>query len=296
MNLHDQSGDSSNYLPPIPMYKRLRKVNLLPHKRVDCSCGCATDMRMPCRHILAVFDESKLIMWHVMWHKAFQTNYARDGQEGVTNVYDNILKDVESQGVSYDGCDMTFLHDSDYPIFTKRSNHLYLDQMKMVTAREGSGYPMTVRARDAGYGDVINITTVEGYDIQTHKSPFAVSGQSKAPVTPTNELVPVFEEMPTTEDQMEESNEQPHAYLQKWFREMDKDFGTFLVQPCFKVGLENARQFVKAEAERMSKGKRVREEHVEHKLNPLDFDSTGLERNKIARRLKPYFEKAKTKK
>jgi hypothetical protein len=117
MNLNDQSGDSSYYQPPIPMYKRLRKVNLLPQKRVDCSCGCATNMRMPCRHILAVFDESKLIMWHVMWHKAFQTNYAREGQEVATNIYDNILKDVESQGVSYDGCEMNLLHDSDYPIF-----------------------------------------------------------------------------------------------------------------------------------------------------------------------------------
>jgi hypothetical protein len=267
MNLHDQSGDSSYYLPPIPMYKRLRKVNLLPHKRVDCSCGCATDMRMPCRHILAVFDESILIMWHVMWQKAFQTNYGRDGQEGVTNVYDNILKDVESQGVSYDGCDMTFLHDSDYPIFTKRSNYLVLDQMKVVNARQATGHPMTVGAGDAGDGDVINIATVEGYDIQTHNSPFAVSGQSKAPATPTNDL---------EAHHMEETNEQLHAYLQKWFREMDKDFGTFLGQPCFKVGLDNARQLVKAEAERMSKGKRGRE-HVEHQLNPLDFDSIGLE-------------------
>jgi hypothetical protein len=113
MNLHDKSGDSLYYQPPIPMYKRLRKVNFLPQKRVDCSCGCATDMRMPCRHILAVFDESNMIMWHVMWHKAFQTNYAREGQEVVTNLYDNILKDVVSQGVPYDGCDMNFLHDSD---------------------------------------------------------------------------------------------------------------------------------------------------------------------------------------
>jgi hypothetical protein len=160
MNLHDKSGDSSYYQPPIPMYKRLRKVNLLPQKRVDCSCGCATDMRMPCRHILAVFDESNMIMWHVMWHKAFQTNYAREGQEVVTNLYDNILKDVVSQGVPYDGCDMNFLHDSDYPIFTKRSNYLLLDQMKMVNARQGTGHPMTIRSGAAG--DVINISIHPG--------------------------------------------------------------------------------------------------------------------------------------
>jgi hypothetical protein len=48
MNLNDQSGDSSYYQPPIPMYKRLRKVTLLPQKWVDCNCGRATDMRMPC--------------------------------------------------------------------------------------------------------------------------------------------------------------------------------------------------------------------------------------------------------
>jgi hypothetical protein len=100
MNLNDQSGDLMYYQPPIPIYKRLRKVTLLPQKRVDCNCGCATDMRMPCRHILAVFDESKLIMWHVMWHKAFQTNYAREGQEVATNLYDKVLQDVDSKGVS----------------------------------------------------------------------------------------------------------------------------------------------------------------------------------------------------
>jgi hypothetical protein len=207
-------------------------------------------------------------------------------------LYDKVLKDVDSKGVSYDGCEMNFLHDTDYPIFTRRSNHLLLDQMKVVDARQSTGHPMTVRAGDAG--DVINIPTLEGYDIQTHESPFAVSAQAKAPTTPTYDPVdpvPIFEGGPTPEPHhMEESNEQPYSYLQKWYREMDKDFGSLLGRACFKKGLDNVRQIMKAEAERESKGKRGRE-HDNNQLNPLDFDSIGLERNKTARRLKPFFEK-----
>jgi hypothetical protein len=138
---------------------------------------------------------------------------------------------------------------------------------------------------------------LEGYDIQTHNLPFAVSGQAKAPATTTNDPVPIFEGMPTPEPHhMEESNEQPYSYLQKWYREMDKDFGpTLLGWACFKKGLDDVRQLMIAEAERESKGKRGRE-HGKDQLNSLDFGSLGLERNKTARRLKPLFEKCKPKK
>jgi hypothetical protein len=36
---------------------------------------------------------------------------------------------------------------------------------------------------------------------------------------------------------------------------MDKEFGTLLGRACFKKGLDNVRQIMKAEAERESKGK-----------------------------------------
>jgi hypothetical protein len=290
MNLNDQSGNSSYYPPPIPVYKRLRKVTLLHQNRVDCSCGCATDMRMPCRHILAVFDESKLIMWHVMWHKAFQTDYARNGMEKATKLYDEVLKEVDSKGVSYDGCEMDFLHDSCYPVFTRRSNHLLLEQMNMVDVRQETDHPMTVRAGDAG--DVINIPTLEGYDIQTHQSPFAVSVQAKAPTTPTNDSIPIFDEEPTPASLHMETNEKPYSYLQKWFRELEKDLGPRLGLPSFKKELDNVRQNLIAEAEHEAKGKRGRESD-NNQLNPLDFDSFGLECNKTARRLKPFFERYK---
>jgi hypothetical protein len=165
--------------------------------------------------------------------------------------------------------------------------------MKMVDLRQTTDHPMSLRSTEIV--DVINISILEGYDFQTHKSPFAVSTQAKSPSTPTDEPIPVFEEVPTPEPPHLESNEPAHSYVQKWLREMQKDYGTILDRPFFKQELENVRQNVRNVVERESNGKRGRE-HDNHRLNQLDFDSIGIERNKTARRLKPFFEKAKTKK
>jgi hypothetical protein len=114
--------------------------------------------------------------------------------------------------------------------------------------------------------------------------PFAKSAQADVPTTPTDVPITVFEGGTTPEPHHQESNETPISYFNKWCREMEKDFGPLLGQPCFKIELEKVRQSMKGEAEREAKGKRGRE-HDNNTFNPLDFDSVGLEQNKTARRM-----------
>jgi hypothetical protein len=111
--------------------------------------------------------------------------------------------------------------------------------------------------------------------------PFAKSAQADVPTTPTDVPITVFEGGTTPEPHHQESNETPISYFNKWCREMEKDFGPLLGQPCFKIELEKVRQSMKGEAEREAKGR----EHDNNTFNPLDFDSVGLEQNKTARRM-----------
>jgi hypothetical protein len=63
---------------------------------------------------------------------------------------------------------------------------------------------------------------------------------------------------------------------------------TFKIKIMPKIELEKVRQSIKGKVECEAKGKQGRE-HDNNMFNPLDFDSVGLEQNKTAPPLKPFF-------
>jgi hypothetical protein len=97
---------------------------------------------MPCRHVVAVFNNTDAVMFHCIWHKSYQLDYGREGNEGMTTIYNDILKDVTTPGVSYDKMETEFVVNGNYPFFTWRSDEELFRKMNMIVASEICGRPM----------------------------------------------------------------------------------------------------------------------------------------------------------
>lgn len=257
-------------------------------------------MRMPCVHIIATFDVSAVVMWHVMWHRRFQADYERVGHEDATRIYDTIINDILSLGVSYDGVETDFCYTEGFPVYTRRSNSQMYELMKECNLLTKSEQPMMSFQRTLYKHDVTHLKEIDGCSMKTKMSPIAKVGDTLCDVhTPKPSwMADDFFDYPTPKGLCELENnrhkrrievtdfETPlYSYMLKWYREMDKNYGSRIHNDLWiKEGLMRLQEDAKTHYGVPNT------ENTD--LNAgMDFDSFGVEKQRKARRLKAFYER-----
>ena len=108
-----------------PHFFRCRTVEIIDGKYATCSCGFPVRYNsFPCRHILAIFKETRIEMFGIRWLIQYQHSYQRKGKAEITRIFKN-LQEIEFRRKAGDRQDVFVQNLLDKDIFTRPPDQMY---------------------------------------------------------------------------------------------------------------------------------------------------------------------------
>ena len=133
------NGNKEKFL--LPRFYRMRRVRHINNKFLTCSCGLSSRMKIPCRHIMSVYDGYDIEMFGLRWLIIYQHAFLNKGFEKLTELFrkmevEEFSRDNELGETVYVKNFVCNSNSSNYPVKIGSTNEVDVGNMNMMIEAE----------------------------------------------------------------------------------------------------------------------------------------------------------------